>query len=215
MYLVGLTGGIGSGKSTVAAMLGERGCDVIDADRVAREVVEPGEPALAEIAERYAHEQGPGVLNDDGTLNRRALREIIFADPAQRRWLESVTHPRIRARLVEHLARLEASGAPYVLLVSPLLFESGQSEMADRCLVIDVPEALQIERTAARDDVDEAQARAIVAAQMPRTERLARADDVLDNGGSEAAMRRRVAELDRHYRELATRPATPNTRGAP
>ena len=203
--IIGVTGGIASGKSTVARAFEALGVPWVDADDVAREVVEPGEPALAEIHERF----GRRVLNDDGTLNRRALREIVFADPAQRRWLESVTHPRIRARLVDHLARLEASGAPYVLLVSPLLFESGQSEMADRCLVIDVSEALQIERTAARDDVDEAQARAIVAAQMPRAERLARADDVLDNGGSEEEMRRRVAELDRRYRELTSqRPKT-------
>lgn len=203
--IIGVTGGIASGKSTVARAFEALGVPWVDADDVAREVVEPGEPALAEIHERF----GRRVLNHDGTLNRRALREIVFADPAQRRWLESVTHPRIRTRLVEHLARLEASGAPYVLLVSPLLFESGQSEMADRCLVIDVPEELQIERTAARDDVDETQARAIVAAQMPRAERLARADDVLDNGGSEAEMRRRVAELDRRYRQLTSqRPKT-------
>ena len=209
--IIGVTGGIASGKSTVANAFAALGAPWVDADDVAREVVEPGEPALETIAERFGRE----VLNEDGTLNRRALREIVFADAGERRWLESVTHPRIRERLIEHLARLQASDSPYVLLVSPLLFESGQSEMTDRTLVIDVPEALQIARTAARDDVDEAQARAIVAAQMPRTERLARADDVLDNGGSEAAMRRRVAELDRHYRELATRPATPNTRGAP
>ena len=198
--IIGVTGGIASGKSTVARAFEALGAPWVDADDVAREVVEPGEPALAEISERF----GQRVLNEDGTLNRRALREIVFAEPEERRWLESVTHPRIRARLTEHLARLEASGAPYVLLVSPLLFESGQSEMADRCLVIDVPEALQIERTAARDDVDEAQARAIVAAQMPRAERLARADDVLDNSGSEDAMRRRVAELDRRYRQITS-----------
>ncbi len=198
--IIGVTGGIASGKSTVARAFEALGAPWVDADDVAREVVEPGEPALAEISERF----GQRVLNDDGTLNRRALREIVFAEPEERRWLESVTHPRIRARLTEHLARLQASGAPYVLLLSPLLFESGQSEMADRCLVIDVPEALQIERTAARDDVDEAQARAIVAAQMPRAERLARADDVLDNSGSEDAMRRRVAELDRRYRQITS-----------
>jgi len=210
--IIGMTGGIASGKSTVARAFEALGAPWVDADDVAREVVEPGEPALAEIAARYARDAGPGVLNEDGTLNRRALRKIVFADPAERRWLESVTHPRIRARLTEHLARLQASGAPYVLLVSPLLFESGQSEMADRCLVIDVPETLQIERTAARDDVDEAQARAIVTAQMPRAERLARADDVLDNSGSQEAMRRRVAELDRRYRELAALSAA-NPRG--
>ncbi len=199
--IIGVTGGIASGKSTVARAFAALGAPWVDADDVAREVVEPGEPALAEITARYSRAR---VLNDDGTLNRRALREIVFADSAERRWLESATHPRIRARLTEHLARLEASGAPYVLLVSPLLFESGQSEMTDRTLVIDVPEALQIERTAARDDVDEAQARAIVAAQMPRAERLARADDVLDNGGSEAQMQRRVAELDRQYRQITS-----------
>ena len=196
--IIGLTGGIASGKSTVARAFAALGAPWVDADDVAREVVEPGEPALAEIAERF----GARVLNDDGTLNRRALREIVFADERERRWLESATHPRIRERLIEHLARFHASGAPYGLLVSPLLFESGQSEMVDRTLVIDVPEALQIERTAARDDVDADQARAIVAAQMPRHERLARADDVLDNGGSEEAMRRRVGELDRYYRNL-------------
>ncbi|MFC2991612.1 dephospho-CoA kinase [Halomonas tibetensis] len=202
--IIGVTGGIASGKSTVARAFAALGAPWVDADDVAREVVEPGEPALEEIAARYSRAR---VLNDDGTLNRRALREIVFADPAERRWLEAVTHPRIRARLTEHLARLQATGAPYVLLVSPLLFESGQNEMTDRTLVIDVPEALQIERTAARDDVDDAQARAIVAAQMPRAERLARADDVLDNGGSEALMQRRVAELDLHFRQLATQPA--------
>lgn len=199
--IIGLTGGIASGKSTVARAFEALGAPWVDADDVAREVVEPGEPALAEIAERF----GNAVLNANGTLNRRALREIVFADEGERRWLESVTHPRIRERLIAHLERLAAGSAPYVLLVTPLLFESGQYQMVDRALVIDVPEALQIERTAARDDVDAAQARAIVAAQMPRTERLARADDVLDNGGSETEMRRQVAELDRQYRELATR----------
>ncbi|MGM0914203.1 MAG: dephospho-CoA kinase [Pseudomonadota bacterium] len=202
--IIGLTGGIASGKSTVARAFEALGAPWVDADDVAREVVEPGETALAEIAERFGNE----VLNADGSLNRRALRGIVFHNDNEseneRRWLESVTHPRIRERLIAHLERLAAGGAPYVLLVSPLLFESGQYQMVDRALVIDVPEALQIQRTAARDDVDEAQARAIIAAQMPRAERLARADDVLDNGGSEAEMRRQVAELDRRYRELAS-----------
>lgn len=201
--IIGVTGGIASGKSTVARAFAALGVPWVDADDVAREVVEPGEPALAEIAERYAREEGPRVLQQDGSLDRRALREIVFADPAERQWLESVTHPRIRQRLIAHLERLQAEGAPYVLLVSPLLFESGQSEMADRCLVIDVPESLQLARTAARDDVDEAQARAIVAAQMSRAERLARADDVIDNSGDEAGLKAQVAELDRKYRALA------------
>lgn len=205
-----MTGGIASGKSTVARAFAALGVPWVDADDIAREIVEPGEPALAEIARRYPDQ---AVINHDGTLNRRALREIVFADPAERRWLESVTHPRVRSRLIERLAELETEAAPYVLLVSPLLFESGQSEMADRCLVVDVPEALQVQRTAARDGVDEAQARAIVAAQMPRAERLARADDVLDNSGSEAEMRHRVAALDRDYRRLSS--GVNDSRGEP
>ncbi|MCG6657007.1 dephospho-CoA kinase [Halomonas campisalis] len=207
--IIGVTGGIASGKSTVAHAFEKRGIPWVDADDVAREVVAPGEPALAEIAERYSRQEGPEVLQDDGTLNRRALREIVFADAAERRWLESVTHPRIRERLHEHLARLQAQGAPYVLLVSPLLFESGQHEMVDRCLVIDVPESVQIARTAERDGVDEAQARAIVAAQLPRAERLARADEVIDNGGSQADLDAQVAKLDRYYRRLSQPGASP------
>nr|WP_163503516.1 dephospho-CoA kinase [Halomonas socia] len=195
---VGVTGGIASGKSSVARAFAAHGIPWVDADDVAREVVEPGEPALEEIAARF----GPWVLDDDGRLDRRALREIVFQDTDERRWLESVTHPRIRERLVARLAEMAAGPAPYHLLVSPLLFESGQAALTDRTLVIDVPEALQIERTAARDGVDEAQARAIVAAQMPRRERLARGDDILDNGGDLAALTQRVAELDRYYRQL-------------
>ncbi|MDR9441055.1 MAG: dephospho-CoA kinase, partial [Halomonas sp.] len=172
--IIGVTGGIASGKSTVARAFATRGIPWVDADEVAREVVAPGEPALAEITEQFGRE----VLAPDGSLNRRALRDIVFADSEARQRLERITHPRIRQRLAAHLERLQAQGAPYVLLVSPLLFESGQDAMVDRCLVIDVPEATQIARTAARDDVDDAQARAIVAAQMPRVERLARADDV-------------------------------------
>ncbi|MFQ3787584.1 dephospho-CoA kinase [Halomonas sp. A29] len=198
--IIGVTGGIASGKSTVARAFAALGVPWVDADDVAREVVAPDEPALAEIAERF----GRQVLQEDGSLNRRALRDIVFAEPSERLWLESVTHPRIRQRIVAHLERLQAEGAPYVLLVSPLLFESGQNEMVDRCLVIDVPEELQFARTAARDDVDDKQARAIVAAQMPRKERLARADDVLDNSGSEQDLAARVTELDRCYREMAT-----------
>ncbi|MBB3188978.1 dephospho-CoA kinase [Halomonas cerina] len=203
--IIGVTGGIASGKSTVARAFERLGIPWVDADDVAREVVEPGEPALAAIAARH----GPRVLQADGRLDRRALREIVFADETERRWLESVTHPRIRERLTERLAQLAAGEAPYVLLVSPLLFESGQSRLVDRTLVIDVPEALQIARTASRDDVDEHQARAIVAAQMPRAERLSRADDVLDNSEGEAALADRVAELDRRYRRLDGLPHEP------
>ncbi|QFU01897.1 Dephospho-CoA kinase [Halomonas sp. THAF5a] len=203
--IIGVTGGIASGKSTVARAFAALGIPWVDADDVAREIVEPGEPALDEIAAHF----GSAVITAEGRLDRRALREVVFADEAQRRRLEAITHPRIRERLIDHLARLEARSAPYVLLVSPLLFESGQAALVDRCLVIDVPEPLQVARTAARDDVDEAQARAIVAAQMPRRERLARADDVIDNAEGEDALARQVADLDRRYRALADLPPAP------
>lgn len=196
---IGVTGGIASGKSAVAQAFAAHGIPWVDADDVAREVVEPGEPALAEIAEHF----GTGVLDDKGRLDRRALRAIVFADERERRWLEAATHPRIRQRLLERLERMRRSGAPYHLLVSPLLFESGQHELADRCLVIDAPERLQISRTASRDGVDEAQIRAIIAAQMPRAKRLAMADDVIDNQGDREALARQVAELDVRYRQLA------------
>lgn len=202
LLTIGVTGGIAAGKSAVARAFAAHGVPWVDADDVAREIVAPGEPALAEIAAHF----GEQVLDADGRLDRRRLRAIVFAEPAERAWLESVTHPRVRERLLAHLERMRASGAPYHLLVSPLLFESGQHRLVDRSLVIDVPEALQLARTTARDGVDEAQARAIVVAQMPRDERLARADDVIDNGGDLDALAAQVARLDAWYRELATTP---------
>ncbi|SFT89692.1 dephospho-CoA kinase [Halomonas saccharevitans] len=203
--IIGVTGGIASGKSTVARAFAALGVPWVDADDVAREIVEPGEPALAEIAAHF----GAKVIAADGRLDRRALRAIVFDDDAERHRLEAITHPRVRERLIAHLARLEAQSVPYVLLVSPLLFESGQAALVDRCLVIDVPESLQITRTAARDDVDESQARAIVAAQMPRQARLERADDVIDNAADDDALARQVAELDRRYRAAADLPPAP------
>ncbi|MEC8916406.1 MAG: dephospho-CoA kinase, partial [Pseudomonadota bacterium] len=156
--IVGVTGGIGSGKSAVADAFGALGIGWVDADHVAREVVMPGEPALAAIVERY----GPAILNDDGTLDRRALRARIFDDETERRWLERETHPRIRQRLLMHLARLRNADAPYCLLVSPLLIESGQLELVDRVLVVDVPPETQIQRTLARDGVDRRQVESIL-----------------------------------------------------
>ena len=133
--IVGLTGGIGSGKSTVARAFGSLGIGWVDADDVAREVVMPGEPALAAIREHF----GNDVLHADGTLNRAALRSIVFDNPTERKWLESVTHPRVRERILVHLERLQRQ-SPYVLLVSPLLFESGQDKLVDRTVVVDVEE---------------------------------------------------------------------------
>ncbi|MDC8441360.1 dephospho-CoA kinase [Halomonas aquamarina] len=193
--IVGLTGGIGSGKSTVARAFGSLGIGWVDADDVAREVVMPGEPALAAISEHF----GNDVLHADGTLNRAALRSIVFDNPAERKWLESVTHPRVRERILVHLERLQRQ-SPYVLLVSPLLFESGQDKLVDRTVVVDVPVELQLSRTRARDDVSEAQVHAILAAQLPREERLTKANDVIDNSGDHASMMQQVTQLDQHYR---------------
>lgn len=196
--IIGLTGGIGSGKSTVARAFGELEVGWVDADDIAREVVMPGEPALAAIAQRF----GQQILDADGGLNRAALRQIVFSDPEQRRWLESETHPRIRERLQLRLKEL-ALNSPYVLLVSPLLFESGQDALAQRTLVVDVPEELQLSRTLARDGVSEAQVRAILAAQLSRQERLSRAHDVIDNSGSLEHLQHQVVTLHRRYSTIA------------
>ena len=196
--IIGLTGGIGSGKSTVARAFETLGAASVDADDVAREIVLPGEPALLAIKNRF----GDQVIHQDGTLNRAALRAIIFKDPEQRRWLESVTHPKIRERLLQHLAQLKTQGAPYVLLVSPLLFESGQTALVNRAVVVDVPQALQLSRTQQRDGVSESQVHAILAAQLSREQRLAQADDVIDNSGDHRSMMEQVVRLDQRYRQL-------------
>ena len=200
--VVGVTGGIGSGKSAVADAFGALGIGWVDADHVAREVVMPGEPALAAIVERY----GPEILDDDGTLDRRALRARIFDDETERRWLERETHPRIRQRLLMHLERLRNADAPYCLLVSPLLIESGQLELVDRVLVVDVPPEIQIQRTLARDGVDRRQVESILAAQLPRERRLAAADAVIDNSRDRQHLLDQVARLDARYRQRSSDP---------
>ena len=193
---IGLTGGIGSGKSTVAEIFASLGVPVIDADLVAREVVEPGTPALAEVAAAF----GPGVLGPDGRLDRARLRTRIFADDTARTRLEAILHPRIRARM-EALAR--AADAEYCLLVIPLLVEHAQRNLVDRVLVVDAPEPLQVERVCARDGVTPEAARAIIRTQAPRAVRLAAADDVVRNTGAEARLRREVEALHHRYRRLA------------
>ncbi|QNI02920.1 dephospho-CoA kinase [Halomonas sp. SH5A2] len=194
--IIGLTGGIGSGKSTVARAFGEHGIGWVDADDVAREVVAPGEPALDAIRQHF----GPEVINQDGALDRAALREIIFEAPEQRHWLEQLTHPLIRERLIATLEDIQSGPSPYALLVSPLLFESGQAALVDRTLVIDIPTDMQLSRTLERDAVSEANVRAILDAQMSRDERCARADNIIDNSGDIAHMQRQVARLDQYYR---------------
>lgn len=194
--VVGLTGGIGSGKSAVSAMFEELGITVVDADVAARTVVEPGTPALASIAEHF----GPAVIAADGTLDRAALRRIVFADPEQRRWLESVTHPAIGAEIRRGL---EQATSPYAILVSPLLLEAKQHLLANRVLVVDVSEETQLARTMQRDANTEAQVKAIIATQIDRASRLARADDVISNEGAPEALREQVLALHARYLELA------------
>lgn len=194
MRVIGLTGGIGSGKSTVVRLFGELGIHWVDADDVAREVVEPGTPALAEIAAHF----GPQILNADGALDRAALRQIIFREPEQRQWLEALLHPIIRDELTRQLQPPDYTG-PYTLLVSPLLLETDQNTLAERVLVVDVPEAVQIERTMARDNNPRDQVERIIAAQMPRDQRLAKADDVIHNDQPLAQVRAAVEALHQRY----------------
>ena len=195
MFILGLTGGIGSGKSAASAYFRDKGIVVVDADIVAREVVEPGQPALLAIKQRYGSE----AIHDDGTLNRAWLRAKVFAEPDERKWLESQTHPRIRDSII---AQLKAATSPYAILESPLLFESGQSELVARTLVIDVPEEIQVERASSRDGNEEEQIRRIIAAQMPRSERLQRADDAVDNSGNLEALYSQLAPLHQSYLQL-------------
>ncbi len=190
MNVVGLTGGIGSGKSTVVRMFGDLGVHWVDADDVAREVVEPGTPALASIAEHF----GQDILQANGALDRARLREIVFREPAEREWLEALLHPVIREELIRQL-HPEQYTLPYVLLVSPLLLETDQHALVDQVLVVDVPVETQIDRTMARDDNPRDQVERIIAAQMPRDKRLERADHVIDNNRPKDEVARQVREL--------------------
>jgi dephospho-CoA kinase len=196
-YRVALTGGIASGKSTVANLFAELGVPVIDTDVIAREVVEPGQPALAAVVDALGRE----VLGSDGRIDRRRLRERIFADPDARRRLEGILHPAIRQEL-ERQSR-EAGGA-YQVLVIPLLAEGKRRDHVDRVLLVDVPEALQVERLTSRDGVTPEQARASLDAQATRAERLAMADDIVRNTGRVDDLREKVAELHAIYTRLAT-----------
>lgn len=196
MFILGLTGGIGSGKSAASDYFAEQGIVVIDADQVAREVVLPGQPAWQAIRQRY----GADALLVDDTLNRAWLRQKIFAEPEERLWLESQTHPRIREATIQQLQQAKSK---YVILASPLLFESKQSAFTQRSLVIDVPEDIQLVRACSRDENNEEQIRRIMAAQMPRLERLKLADDVVVNSGSLAELYANLAPLHQRYLELS------------
>jgi len=196
-FRVALTGGIASGKSTVANLFAELGVPLIDTDVIAREVVEPGRPALAAIVAAF----GPGVLDAQGCLDRRRMRERIFADPAAKQRLEAILHPAIRAEM-ERQSRV--AGGPYQVLVIPLLAESGRRDHVDRVLLVDVPEALQVQRLALRDGVSREQAEAALNAQATRAERLAIADDVIQNSGRVDELKQQVRALHEKYVRLAT-----------
>ncbi|MEW6353864.1 MAG: dephospho-CoA kinase [Pseudomonadota bacterium] len=196
MLVIGLTGGIGSGKSTVAQCFARLGAPVIDADVIARELVEPGKPALARIVETF----GAGVLNQDGSLNRARLRSIVFSDVARRRQLEAILHPLIQKEMEARVVQLSA---PYCVLCIPLLLETGQARRVQRILVVDAPHYLQYRRVMARDGLSAAEVAAVLRAQMRFRERLARADDIIVNDRDVAHVQRQVERLHRLYGELA------------
>lgn len=201
MYVVAITGGIGSGKTTIANQFAELGIDVVDADVIAREVVESGTPALAAITDHF----GPDVITPDGQLDRRRLREQVFSDPSAKTWLNALLHPLIRIEMQRQCA---AARSPYCLLVVPLLVENKLTGLANRVLVVDVDEATQIERTCRRDGVTAEQAKAIIAAQASRSERLAAADDVIENlNGREMAINARILTLHETYLAFASQQA--------
>lgn len=192
--VVGLTGGIGSGKSTVARLFAEHGVHWVDADDVAREVVEPGTPALAAIAGHF----GDQILLETGELNRAQLRRLIFQDASEKQWLERLLHPLIRESILTQLNPgnyHKDYHLPYTLLVSPLLLETDQHELVDRVVVIDVPVKDQIGRTVSRDSNTEEQVQRIIDAQMPRDERLEKADHVIDNASGLEQAKAQVASL--------------------
>lgn len=194
-WILGLTGGIGSGKSAVAQLFIEQGVHLVDADHAARWVVEPGRPALARIVEHF----GPQVLQADGQLDRAALRARVFSDADERRWLETLLHPLIGQEIMQYLAKAES---PYAILVSPLLIESGQHAMTQRVLVVDAPEHLQVQRTMQRDQATAEQVQAILKAQASREDRLRHADDVLINDRGLDWLRSEVERLHSFYLNL-------------
>lgn len=196
MLRVGLTGGIGSGKSRVCGLFAELGIPVIDSDQVARELVLPGSPALQQIVTLF----GDGVLQADGSLNRAYMRELVFADREKRRQLEALLHPLIRKEIEQQLQRINA---PYAILAIPLLLEKGWQQQLDRVLVIDCSEAQQLERALQRDGGTSEAIQQIIDSQLSRKERLSGADDIIDNSGMLADLRPQVEALHKYYLQLA------------
>ena len=186
--VVGITGGIGSGKTAVTDHFARLGITIVDADLAARVIMEPGRPALTAVTEHF----GENILLPDGNLDRAALRSVVFADPQQRHWLERLTHPLIAEEIA---VQLKAASSAYVMFASPLLLETAQRDFCDYILLVDVPESVQLSRTMARDNNDEARVRRIMAAQMDRQERRSRADEIIDNSGTLQELQDKVQAL--------------------
>ena len=194
--ILGLTGGIGTGKSSVAAEFKNLGICIVNADEGSRAVVEPGNPALSKIANQF----GDQIILSDGSLDRAALREIIFNNASKKQWLEELLHPIIRDWIVEHL---NDSDSPYVILESPLLLETDQHELVDTILLIDLPVELQLERAEARDANNSKQIQRIIDSQMPRELKISKADWIFDNSGEKAIISLRVNQLHEKFLTLA------------
>lgn len=199
--VIGITGGIGSGKTTVANMFADLGVAVIDADEVARAVVARGEPAHQEIVEAFGRE----ILDPSGEIDRARMRDRVFSDPVKRERLEAIVHPRVYAELEK---RLDRAAGPYAIVVVPLLIETGGGGLVDRVLVVDTPEELQIERTRRRDGATREAVEKILAAQIDRRSRLAAADDIIENAASETALRDAVSVLHQKYLGASSRVAS-------
>lgn len=194
MFVVGLTGGIGSGKTAASDIFKSLGVNIVDADIVAREVVEPGRPALKEITQHF----GADILLTDGSLNRAKLRTCIFSNPSDKSWLEELLHPIIRQE-IQH--QLNDSKAAYSILVSPLLFETDQSKLVNRTLLIDVPVNVQLERAALRDNNSTEQIQKIIDSQLPRDDKLSKADDVICNDKDLASLESKIKDKHHFYLE--------------
>ena len=196
MLIVGLTGGIGSGKTLVSDYFKSLGIVIVDADVVSRQVVEPGTEALKKIAEKFDSD----ILNADGTLNRRVLRDIIFNNPDEKQWLENLLHPLIG---LETARQLQTSKSPYTIFVSPLLIEIGQYKMTNRILVVDAPENLQVSRTVERDNTQAENVQSIMNTQASREKRLEMADDVILNNSDINSLHKKIDDLHQHYLKLS------------
>ncbi|WP_436870488.1 dephospho-CoA kinase [Acinetobacter courvalinii] len=195
-FILGITGGIGSGKSAATQWFESQGISVVDADIVAREVVEPGQPALQAIQQAF----GDWVLLEDGNLDRRALREHIFQFPQARQTLEKITHPAIRQSIIQQLQQAES---PYVILVSPLLFETNQHQLTHHTLLVDADEQTQLQRASQRDGQSEEQIRKIIAAQMPRAQKQQLANDIVVNDGLLEHLHQQLKPLHLSYLQRA------------